>query len=165
LTLYQLKQNSLFRCCYKTPYYIKNVFLMMAMTFILFIIYVLYFRPDGGSINNALKILKGLNSNTFNYLDANRAQLNVDKDIPIFKAGAAINTMNFFGSCVRINKPCMMQQLASEWPATKQWGEDLKLDSNTLLEVIGADQRVNVHVHSENDMKSNQQFKEGFSFN
>ena len=98
---------------------------MMAMTVLLFIIYVIYFRPDGGSIQNAMKILKGLNSNTFNYLDANRAQLNVDKDIPIFKAGATISTMNFFGSCVRINKPCVMQQLAADWRATKEWGDDL----------------------------------------
>jgi hypothetical protein len=101
-----------------------------------------------------MKILKGLNSNTFNYLDANRGQLNVDKDIPIFKAGAIISTMNFFGSCVRINKPCMLKQLAANWPATKLWGEDLKSDQNKLLEVIGADQSVNVHVHSENQLKS-----------
>lgn len=52
---------------------------MMIMSFLLFVIYIMYFRPDGGSINNAMKILKGLNSNTFNYLDANKAQLNVDK--------------------------------------------------------------------------------------
>ena len=78
-TLYQLKQDSCFRCFYKPRYHIKNIFLMMIMSFLLFVIYIMYFRPDGGSINNAMKILKGLNSNTFNYLDANKAQLNVDK--------------------------------------------------------------------------------------
>ena len=138
----------------------------MIMTFILFVIYIMYFRPDGGSITNALKILKGLNSNTFNYLDANKAQLNVDKTIPIMKAGVVISTMNFFSSCVRINKPCVLQQLASDWPASKEWGESLQGDAtNHMLDVIGRDQIVNVHTHSEKEMKANNIYLEGYSFN
>ena len=72
LTLYQLKQNSCFRCFYKSPYYIKNVFLMSILSVVLFIIYCVYFRSDGGSIKSAMKILKGLNSNTFNYLEEHK---------------------------------------------------------------------------------------------
>ena len=69
-TLYELKQNTCFRCCYKSPYYIKNLFLMGVMSVVLFIIYVVYFRADGGNILNIMNILKGLNSNTFNYLES-----------------------------------------------------------------------------------------------
>lgn len=76
-TLYQLKQNKVFRCCYKAPYYIKNVFLMCVLAVLLFLIYVKYFRP-GGHMRSALRIIRGLNSNTFNYLDANKRELKLD---------------------------------------------------------------------------------------
>ena len=68
LTLYQLKQNSFFKCCYKSPAYIKNTFLMMILAALLFVVYTVYFRSDGGSLLAAFQILRGLNSNTFNYL-------------------------------------------------------------------------------------------------
>ena len=68
LTLFQLKQSCCFRCCCKTPYWVRNIVLLLIQGVLLMFIYFLYFRADGGSIENALKILKGLNSNTFNYL-------------------------------------------------------------------------------------------------
>ena len=84
MTLYELKQNKCFRCCYKAPYYIKNTFLMGLLGFLVFIIYVIYFRADGGHYQNVLKILKGLNSNTFNYLETNGDALGLDLDIQVF---------------------------------------------------------------------------------
>jgi hypothetical protein len=53
LTLYQLKQNTFFKCCYKSPAYIKNTFLMIILAIILFVIYTFYFRSDGGSLFGA----------------------------------------------------------------------------------------------------------------
>jgi len=82
--LYELKQNTFFRCCYKTPYVMKNLFLMIVLTIMLAIIYAIYFRADGGNYANIIKILKGLNSNTFNYLETNKKMLGLDKDIPKF---------------------------------------------------------------------------------
>ena len=85
LTLYQLKQNRCFRCTYKAPYYIKNMFLMCVLLVIIFMIYVVYFRADGGSIHVAYNILKGLSSNTFNHLQANSiSNLKIDRDIRWF---------------------------------------------------------------------------------
>ena len=84
LTLYQLKQNGCFRCVYKRPYYIKNLFLMLVLTVVLFIIYCIYFRADGGNFTNAIKILKGLNSNTFNYLETNKRNLQAHSRIKNF---------------------------------------------------------------------------------
>ena len=72
LTIFRLKQNSAFRCCYKTPYYIKNFFLMCILSVLMFIIYCVYFRNDGGTLKSAFKILKGLNSDVFNYLEENK---------------------------------------------------------------------------------------------
>jgi len=51
---------------------------MTLLGMLLFVIYAIYFRADGGSLQNALKILKGLNSNTFNYLEANKHMLRAD---------------------------------------------------------------------------------------
>lgn len=54
----------------------------------LLIIYLVFFRADGGTLKSALKILKGLNSNTFNYLESNKEALLVGKDIPKFTKNA-----------------------------------------------------------------------------
>lgn len=56
----------------------------MVLTFLLFIIYAIYFRADGGNYDNIIKILKGLNSNTFNYLETNKNLLGLGKDMPEF---------------------------------------------------------------------------------
>ena len=153
LTLYQLKQNAGFRFLYKSPYYIKNIFLMMVLGLLLSIIYLIYFRPGGGNFTSALKILKGLNSNTFNYLESNSGALMVDKDVPMWKKGQTITTIQFFSTCVRLNKPCVIQGLASDWQATKEWGADLTEGGNKLLEVIGNETMVTVHKHNEKYMK------------
>ena len=60
---------------------------MLVLGFMLSLIYLVYFRPDGGNLSSALKILKGLNSNTFNYLESNSGTLMVDKDVPLWKKG------------------------------------------------------------------------------
>ena len=84
-TLYELKQNTCFRCFYKFPAVLKNLFLSCVLTVLLAIIYCIYFRADGGNYANIIKILKGLNSNTFNYLETNKKLLGLDKDIPKFQ--------------------------------------------------------------------------------
>jgi hypothetical protein len=86
------------------------------------LVYAIFFRPDGGSVQNALKILKGLNSNTFNYLDARGNELEVEKD---FQVIASPNTRLFFSRCVRLSKPCIFPSLASNWPSVKEsWAAD-----------------------------------------
>ena len=80
-TLYQFKHNRFFRTFHKTPFYIKNIFLLGLQALILLFAYLIYFRTDGGNYQNALKILKGLNSNTFNFLETNSGPLDVGRDI------------------------------------------------------------------------------------
>ena len=71
ITLYELKNKSFCRCFIRTPFYIKNTFLLGVMSVILSLVYIIYFsRDNGGSlrIQSISKLLKGLNSDTFNYL-------------------------------------------------------------------------------------------------
>lgn len=69
-TLYELKQRKCLRMAYKSPFYIRNAILLLIMGVMLFFIYVIYFRADGASYTNVMNVLKGLNSNTFNYLES-----------------------------------------------------------------------------------------------
>ena len=68
MSLFQLKHSCCYRVFCKTPYYIRNMVLLLIQGLLLALIYMIFFRADGGSLEKALKILKGLNSNTFNYL-------------------------------------------------------------------------------------------------
>lgn len=67
---------------------------MIILGILLFFIYIIYFRSDGGSIASAMKILKGLNSNTFNYLEENMRDLRADRGIPPFEiaGGKSLST-------------------------------------------------------------------------
>lgn len=141
ITLYELKHNPGFRCCYKAPYYIKNLFLMIVLAIALFVIYVVYFRADGGHYTNVLNIIRGLNSQTFNYLEANsKFDLGLDwNTLPQYNASEdSIDTVLFTSECLRTNRPCVFRDLAKHWPATRNWryavdqGEYL----STLLEDI-----------------------------
>lgn len=66
---------------YKSPFYIRNLFLMIVMGVLLFVIYCIYFRADGASYTNIMNILRGLNSNTFNYLESQRYFLGLGDEV------------------------------------------------------------------------------------
>ena len=68
ISLFVLKHHPLFRWYFKTPSWLKNILLVLTLIVILFVSYFVYFRSDGGNFLNIMKILKGMNSNTFNYL-------------------------------------------------------------------------------------------------
>ena len=80
LTMYELKNRSTCRFFYKIPYFIKNLFLLFVLACIMVPIYFVHFRHE--SITNIYRLVAGLNSRTFNYLqDEAKAKLNVKKDI------------------------------------------------------------------------------------
>lgn len=71
ITLFELKNKSFCRCFIRTPFYIKNLVLLSILFLILGFIHVIYFSKDGSGslrIKSISKLLKGLNSDTFNYL-------------------------------------------------------------------------------------------------
>jgi hypothetical protein len=79
ITIFELKHSKCCRCFIRTPFYIKNFFLLCILNFLLLIIYMIYFRKDCMTIMNIPKVLKGLNSNTFNYLETNSNSLKITK--------------------------------------------------------------------------------------
>ena len=79
ITIFELKHH---RCCrpfMRTPFYIKNTFLLGILGFLLATIYLIYFRKDVIVYQNIYKVLKGLNSNTFNYLEVHSEPLRLTK--------------------------------------------------------------------------------------
>lgn len=83
------------------------------------VIYLIYFRKDGMVYQNIPKILKGLNSNTFNYSEAHSESLRLTKLLNNYPS--QMNTNPFIADCVRINKPCKFENLAKTWPAFEKW--------------------------------------------
>ena len=53
ITLFELKNKSFCRCFIRTPFYIKNLFLLGILACMLSVIYLVYFSKDG---NSALRI-------------------------------------------------------------------------------------------------------------
>ena len=107
ITLYELKQNSCFRCCYKSPL-IRNVFLMMVLFVVTMFIYMIYFWQSGSSYTTMMKVLNGLNSHTFNYLEEHADLIKANNTVPVKmdEDGIEPRTREFFSDCVRLNRPC-----------------------------------------------------------
>lgn len=149
-----MKNDPLFRCFYKFPAYVKNIILFLTQAVFLFLIYLVFLKGDG-HIYSALKILNGMTSNTFNYLTRHKEQLDVSSKIEFFNLKNDYNeldTVRFFKKCVRINKPCKLGGLATQWPAYQKWNthavieKDYKLNTgvNYMKDLIGADRSVHV---------------------
>lgn len=116
-----------------------------------------------------MKILQGMNSNTFNYLEINKQKLNVAASIPVFHdsrgknlypelkkitfwAGEEINTVKFFSMCVRYNKPCVVNDFAKRFEAFKQWStKDNAGAFDYMQHLIGKDKEVTVYQQPEQD--------------
>lgn len=114
ITLYELKQNKGFRCFTRTPFYIKNAVLLGVLSFLMSVIYVLHFRKDGGNLSSIPRILKGLNSQTFNWLQDHSESLRMTKLLNNYQAQVSTNL--FMDDCVRITKACKFEGLARTWP-------------------------------------------------
>ena len=103
------------------------MFLMALLAAIMLPIYIMFFHPGDSSYQSMLKVLKGLNSSTFNYLENNKEKLLVEKPIPVLMKSEndpEPSTQQFFSDCVRLNRPCAFLGLAKKWPAyTKWWNE------------------------------------------
>lgn len=142
ITLFELKNKSFCRCFIRTPFYIKNLFLLGILWLILAFVYLVYFRRDGMVIENISKILKGLNSNTFNYLEVHSEPLRLSKLLNNYQT--QITSNQFIDDCVRINKPCKFEGLAKTWPAFEKW----RFSNNpyTHLASLLSDQQVQVHM-------------------
>ena len=97
---------------------------MIVLACFLFVMDVIFFRADGGgNIRSTANILKGLNSNTFNYLQANSLKnLGLEKPMHIYDTHKLnVTSVSFFANCVKLNKPCVFKSMAESWPAMEKW--------------------------------------------
>ena len=69
ITTYELKNRPTCRFFYKIPYFIKNVILLFGLACIMVPVYIVHFRKESIGVTNIYKLLAGLNSRTFNYLE------------------------------------------------------------------------------------------------
>ena len=146
ISLFALKNKGFCRLFIKTPYYIKNFVLLLQLGVLLGLIYLIYVSRDGMSIQNITRILKGLNSGTFNYLESHADSLRLTKLLNNYKQEISGN--QFMDDCLRINKPCKFEGLAKQFPAFTKW----QFDSNAysyLLDKIG-DQHVSTYIDLDN---------------
>lgn len=127
-TLWELKQKPCLRQCYKTPFYIKNLFLLGLLAACLVAIDFIYFRNENGSVQIAVKILKGLSSSTFNFLEQNKKRLETDDEIVVFGKDSSLHmqTLHFNHVCLGKSKACRFQGLAQDWPAFEKWSDSKK---------------------------------------
>lgn len=119
ITIFELKHHRCCGCIVNLPFYIKNFFLLTIMSAILLIIYIIYFRSDGKTFQNIPRILKGLNSNTFNYLLTHKDNLHLSSTLNEYPS--FMTSISFMEECVRINRPCKFENLSSDWPLKKKW--------------------------------------------
>ena len=142
ITLFELKNTSICRLFIRTPFYIKNFFLLSLLGLLLSFVYLIYFRKDGMVIQNISKILKGLNSNTFNYLEVHSDSLRLTKLLNNYQT--TISSNQFIDDCIRINKPCKFEGLAKSWPAYEKWKS--RDNDYKYLEEKLKDQQVEVYI-------------------
>lgn len=68
----------------------------------------IYFKNENGSVKIAMKILKGLTSSTFNFLEQNKKKLEADEDIVAFGKDTSVHmqTLHFNHVCLSRSKAC-----------------------------------------------------------
>ena len=81
ITVFELKHKGLCRCFMRIPFYIKNFFLLVMLSLLLGFIYLIYFRKDVMVIQNIPRVIKGLNSKPFNYLESHSKSLNMGQAV------------------------------------------------------------------------------------
>ena len=111
ITIFELKNRPFCRFCYKVPYFIKNMFLLLILAVILVPIYFIHFRKESLGVTNIYKVLAGLNSKTFNYLTTHDRELNITENIKSMSL-VKIQPVEFYSSCVALNRPCFLSGMA-----------------------------------------------------
>ena len=119
ISLYQFKNSGVCKCYYRTPATIKNLFLLSWLSIAMMIIYLVYFRADGLTIENIPRIIRGLTSKTFNYLATHTDSMRLTPSITDYPSQISANT--FMTNCMRLSKPCIIENLAKEWKAYDKW--------------------------------------------
>ena len=121
ITAYELKNRPCCRFFYKIPYFVKNLALLVLLSAILLPIYFAHFRKESLGYQTIYKLLMGLNSKTFNYLQANSEDaLNLRPELKQLEA-VGLNLKKFYTQCVSYSRTCKLKDVAKTWPALSKW--------------------------------------------
>jgi len=103
------------------PYFVKNLVLLGIMAFILLYIYFVNFLGHSKlEIKAIIKVLKGLDSHTFTFLMQHEDDLMITKNVKTVKV-TSVRAVDFYSSCVSLNRPCVIPGMAKTWPAYQKW--------------------------------------------
>jgi hypothetical protein len=120
ISIFELKNKSFCRCFIKTPFYIKNLFLLACLAVFLIFVQLVYFGNEGIYVKSIKKLLRGLNSDVFNYLNEHRDPLGFQKTLPNYKL-SPMSSQFFATMCLRLSRPCLMEGLAKKSGAFEKW--------------------------------------------
>jgi hypothetical protein len=136
ITIFELKNKSFCKCFIRTPYYIKNFFILVALVVFLLAVYAIYFSSEGVYVTSIAKILRGLNSETFNYLQDHRDSLKITEKLQTYQVDALPNAQQFMTDCMRLSRPCIFDGLGLNSTAVKKWGFGTKLEMSDILPML-----------------------------
>mgnify|MGYP006950299015 CR=1 FL=1 len=71
ITAFELKNRPCCRFFYKIPYFLKNLALLAIMFTVIGLNYLVHYQKAEINVQSVYKLIAGLNSQTFNYLQTN----------------------------------------------------------------------------------------------
>ena len=154
ITVYELKNRPACRFFYKIPYFIKNLALLILLGAILLPIYFAHFRKESLGYTTIYKLLMGLNSKTFNYLQANSEDaLNLRPELKSLQS-VGTNLKTFYTQCVSYSRTCKLAGVAKSWPAFSSWSYSTDGYAHLKQQLDGAQVNVYVDEDATNDAES-----------
>ena len=142
ITSFELKNRPCCRAFYKIPYFIKNIILLSLMACVMVPTYILNYRAGELNIKTVYRMIAGLNSDTFEYIQANERDLMITPSIKSVNA-QRVTTIDFYMSCVVFSRPCLLSGMSKTWPAFDKWAYQKSTDKQYYLkDQIGSNTQV-----------------------
>jgi hypothetical protein len=132
ITSFELKNRPCCRTFYKIPYFIKNIILLSLMACVMVPTYIFNYRAGELNIKTVYRMIAGLNSDTFEYIQANEGDLMISPSIKSVNA-QRVNTLDFYMGCVAVSRPCLLQGMSKTWPAFDKWAYRQSTDKQYYL--------------------------------
>lgn len=165
ITAFELKNRPCCRFFYKIPYFIKNLVLLAAMFLIIGLNYLVHYQMGELTVQQVQKLIAGLNSQTFTYLQTQPILEKLSITASIKKPSVVtLKQVDFYSTYVSRSRPAFLAGLAKSWPAFEKWR--YKNDGHFYLSKLLGDTNVNVFLHGNPPTERNDdQVYQGFNFN
>jgi hypothetical protein len=150
ITSFELKNRPCCRAFYKIPYFVKNLIILVLMAAVMVPTYIFNQRAGDLSVRTVYRMIAGLNSHTFEYIHTKQQGLMITPSIKSINM-QRISPVNFYSTCVTVNRPCLIQGMAKTWPAYERWSYHAFKDSKNyyLLDKLGKDFKTSAFIDRE----------------